>query len=216
MHPSNLINNINQATVGIIGQKGTGKTVLTKLLTYHYVEEKKLVIVLDSLQVFKNNDYIPIFKINPTDNPVQVKEVFNECIKKKQSIILSFNQMVNEEVVEFTDILFTNINIKDAVIVVDEIQEFCPQFGDTSKELTRFIRTCRNKNNGIIFNTQRPAQVSKNIIALIDEFFIFKIIWKADLDTMNSVLYRLSGSKENADYLTKLIPKLRKLNCIKV
>ena len=211
------ITDINQATVGIIGMKGTGKTLLTKLMVYGSTGFHHF-LVFDTLHTFKDNTRCQKIVINRRSLPLVDKLIppIQKLIDNKTSLIFSFDNMINKEIIEVTDKLLSKLRIKDYIVVFDEIQELSPQQGEMSTEVVRFIRTCRNKNNGIILNTQRPASVTKNIINMIDHLIVFRIVWTNDLKTVDSVIYRVVNSKEEADIISNLIPKLAKLNGIRV
>ena len=212
------LTNPNQQTIGILGQKGTGKTITTKLLCYEWTESKIPCLIFDSLNVFPKNKIIDRLLVNPSmkKNAQELIKIGREYARLHKSLIISYQNCINSEIIEFTDMFLSNISIKDYMVVFDEIQEFSPQQGESSEEVIRFIRTCRNRNNGVLFNTQRAASVSKNIIALIDILIIFRTVWINDIKVLDSVIYRMMSDQNDAKMICSMIPKLNKMNGISI
>jgi hypothetical protein len=53
------------------------------------------------------------------------------------------------------------------------------------------VRHGRNFGNTFIFNTQRPAYLTKNVLNLIDVVVFFRLVWKRDIDVVKDILNNL-------------------------
>jgi DNA helicase HerA-like ATPase len=78
--------------------------------------------------------------------------------------------------------------MKNKYIIIDEMADYTPQIGQSSKEMERLVRHGRNFGNTFIFNTQRPATISKNILNLIDVVVFFRLVWERDIAVVKDVL----------------------------
>jgi DNA helicase HerA-like ATPase len=96
-----------------------------------------------------------------------------------------------DEIVTFTNLYLSITEMKDKYIIIDEMADYTPQIGESSKELERLVRHGRNFGNTFIFNTQRPAYLTKNILNLIDVVVFFRLVWKRDIDVVKDILNNL-------------------------
>jgi len=189
------IDNATQRTVSIIGGKGAGKTTLIKML----LDQEHTVLVLDPLNVIKGDIdayRIPIKKEDTEDKIKKMAKIVNSLLNSKKNVVLYFNEMLKEEMVQKVDWLFPLLNFKDGFVFIDEIHEFTPHFSGSS-EVHRAVRHWRNKNIGFVMSTQRPASVDTNVIGMTDFLVLFRITWKNDIEAIKELLkYRISDKEE--------------------
>jgi len=179
------IDNATQRTVSIIGGKGAGKTTLIKML----LDQEHTVLVLDAYR-------IPIKKEDTEDKIKKMAKIVNSLLNSKKNVVLYFNEMLKEEMVQKVDWLFPLLNFKDGFVFIDEIHEFTPHFSGSS-EVHRAVRHWRNKNIGFVMSTQRPASVDTNVIGMTDFLVLFRITWKNDIEAIKELLkYRISDKEE--------------------
>jgi len=189
------INNATQRTVSIIGGKGAGKTTLIKML----LDQERSVLCLDPLNVIKGDIdayRIPIRKEDPKEKIEKLAKIVNSLLNSKKNVVVYFNEMLKEEMVEKVDWLFPQLSFKDGFVFIDEIHEFTPHHTG-SVEVHRAVRHWRNKNIGFVMSTQRPASVDTNVIAMTDFLVLFRITWKNDIEAIKELLrYRISDKEE--------------------
>ena len=89
--------------------------------------------------------------------------------------------------------------------------DYTPQIGEKSKELERLVRHGRNTGNTFIFNTQRPAYLTKNVVALVDVAVFFRLVWKNDIDVVKDLLNNLG--KRNVPAEINAITNLKTGEC---
>lgn len=201
------IANASQRTITNLGGKGSGKTTLLKMM----LADRDTTLVFDPLGVI-NDKVIDAYRIvlykGFDDKKIRdIARVVNELLKKKKNVVLSFNNMIQEEEVAITDLLLPMISFKDGYIFFDEIHEFVPNFGG-SIEVERFIRHCRNLNIGVFMTSQRPASVKKNVLALTDYLIIFRMTWTHDLKAVKDLL----SDVVEKDELKKMMSELPRLD----
>jgi len=181
---------IKERTVGILGQKGTGKTYLTREM----IEKlDKNAIVFDTIGAIKPNN-VRMYKVEPAHLEEQAV-FFSEIVKHThKNIGVNLSMLTRDEIVEFTESFLMVSDLKDRYIFIDEMAEYVPQSGTSSKELERLVRNGRNAGNTFIFNTQRPAYITKNILSLVDILIVFRLVWERDImvikDILNNLGYR--------------------------
>ncbi len=187
-------------TVAIVGNKGSGKTVLLEKLATDFFESGRDVIYIDvigaTFEHAKNHEVDDSY-FNWVN--VDIAKVEEDVLKKyiakviKVDHINAFNLMMltQREKVEFANRLFKILQkIKDYVLIIDEIQELTPQLrGSYAEEVERIIRIGRNFGiKPIIFSSQRPQVVSKQVLALSDIFIIKKIDYYRDADIIAEII----------------------------
>jgi DNA helicase HerA-like ATPase len=189
------ITNATQRTISIIGGKGTGKTTLIKM----FLDQENTVLCLDPLNVIKGDIdafRIPIKKEDKEEKIKKMATIINSLLQKKKNVVVYFNEMLKEEMVEKVDILFPLLNFKDGLVFIDEIHEFTPHFSG-SAEVHRAVRHWRNKNIGFVMSTQRPASVDTDVIGVTDFLILFRITWKNDIEAIKELLkYRIEDKEE--------------------
>jgi hypothetical protein len=199
------IKNATQRTVTIIGGKGTGKTTLMKM----FLDQEKSVLVLDPLNVIKGDIdayRIPVRKEDKPEKLLKMTKIINNLLNSKKNVVLYFNEMLKDEMVEKIDIIFPALSFKDGLVLIDEIHEFTPHFSG-SAEVHRAVRHWRNKNIGFVLSTQRPASVDTNVIGMTDYLILFRITWKNDIEAVKEILKHQVGTKEEMDNILSNIQK---------
>lgn len=186
-------------TLGILGQKGTGKTYLTRQLAEAI---PKNVVLFDTIGVVKAKG-CKIYEVD-IKNPEKQAVLFSQITQKtKHNIGVNLSRLTKDEIVLFTNLYLSITSMKDKYILIDEMADYTPQIGASSKELERLVRHGRNFGNTFIFNTQRPAYLTKNVLNLIDVVVFFRLVWKRDIDVVKDVLNNL-GKKSVSSEVTEI------------
>ena len=182
-----MINIEKTKTVGILGQKGTGKTYLTRQIAESI---PKNVVLFDTIGVVKPKG-TTIYEVDIKD-PLEQAVLFSTItLHTKHNIGVDFSRLTKDEIVKFTQLYLSITPMKGKYIIIDEMADYTPQIGESSKELERLVRHGRNFGNTFIFNTQRPAYLTKNVLNLIDVVVFFRLVWERDVIVVKDVLNNL-------------------------
>ena len=107
------------------------------------------------------------------------------------NIGLDLSHLTKDEIVKFTQLYLAITPMKNKYVIIDEMADYTPQIGESSKELERLVRHGRNFGCTFIFNTQRPAYLTKNVLDLIDVAVFFRLVWERDIVVVKDVLNNL-------------------------
>ncbi|OQX52134.1 MAG: hypothetical protein B5M53_09320 [Candidatus Cloacimonas sp. 4484_209] len=203
--------NINKiSTIGLIGQKGSGKTHALKVFSEEIKKKEFDQIIIDPIGVIRGE--IPKITVKSL-NPDYLFKIISE-----KAIIVDLSYLTQKEKVEFVDLLCSELQTiqeKRLYLLIDEIQEFLPQKrGRYSQELERLIRIGRNFNIGFIFTSQRVQSVDKNVIELVDLFLIFRNAYPLSLKILKEILQYHIPDKKTLSNLIKHIQSLDTGKCI--
>lgn len=187
----NIVRIKRTKTIGIIGQKGTGKTYLTKQIAESI---KNNGIVFNTIGALQPKGY-KIYDVEPREVDKQTAIFTGITEGTHKNIGVNLSQLVKDEIVEFTDNYFKNTTLKDRWLILDEMSDYVNQGSNSSKELERFIRNGRNFGNTFIFNTQRPAHITKNVFNLVDILVVFRLVWKRDIEVIRDMLNNVGVKK---------------------
>ena len=174
-------------TVGILGQKGTGKTYLTREIAEVI---PKNVVLFDTIGVVKPKG-TRMYEVDLKQFEKQAVAFSQITQKTHHNIGLDLSRLTKDEIVEFTQLYLSITTMKNKCIIIDEMADYTPQIGESSKELERLVRHGRNFGNTFIFNTQRPAYLTKNVLNLIDVVVFFRLVWQRDIEVVKDVLNNL-------------------------
>lgn len=183
-----VIENATQRTVSVVGGKGTGKTTLLMML----MKDNAPILAYDPLSVIKSPAIngmrvnLRVKDIDP-ERIATLMKVTNATLKKGGNVTFAFDDMIQEEEIAIADLTLPSLNFKNGYVFIDEVHEFVP-IHSQSLEMERYIRHCRNKNIGVIMTSQRPASVSKNVLALTDYLVLFRVTWAHDLKAVRDLL----------------------------
>lgn len=183
-----MIVNINKtATVGIMGQKGTGKSYLTRMIAEAI---PKNVLVFDTIGILKPKG-VRMYEVDIAQ-PEKQAVLFSQITQKThRNIGLDLSRLTKSEIVYFTETYLKITPMKNKYLLFDEMADYVPQIGGSSKELERLVRHGRNFGNTFFWNTQRPAYLTKNVVSLIDVCIFFRLVWQRDIDVVKDVLNNL-------------------------
>ncbi|MDD5501516.1 MAG: type IV secretory system conjugative DNA transfer family protein [Candidatus Omnitrophica bacterium] len=188
------VKNVTQRTIALIGQKGSGKTTAIRLMAREFDKMKLPVLVIDPTGAAVDADFFNM-KV-PAGLGKEEKAALYQAIdtawNEKAPLVMDISDMNRKEAAELSAELFPYLLHKqDGIVIVDEIPDLTPQFGEfKSEELIRFNRKCRNRNIGFVFGTQRPASVSKDVLALADVLLIMRLAWPGDMEAVEKILKR--------------------------
>ena len=174
-------------TIGILGQKGTGKTYLTRQIAEAIPKD---VVLFDTINAVKPKRTM-MYEVDIKQLEKQAILFSQITLRTHHNIGLDFSRLTKDEIVKFTNLYLGITDFKNKYIIIDEMADYTPQIGESSKELERLVRHGRNFGNTFIFNTQRPAYLTKNVLNLIDVVVFFRLVWKRDVDVVKDILNNL-------------------------
>jgi ABC-type dipeptide/oligopeptide/nickel transport system ATPase component len=182
-----IVNIKKTATVGIMGQKGTGKSYLTRMIAEAI---PKNVLVFDTIGILKPKG-VRMYEVDIA-HPEKQAVLFSQITQKThRNIGLDLSRLTKSEIVYFTETYLKITPMKNKYLLFDEMADYVPQIGGSSKELERLVRHGRNFGNTFFWNTQRPAYLTKNVVSLIDVCIFFRLVWQRDIDVVKDVLNNL-------------------------
>jgi hypothetical protein len=158
----------------VLAAKGSGKSVMLASMA----SELKSAILIDTIGVYNpRSNYKTAVLPNSFYfmSPDAYLDFIREEHKTPKKAVINFGNFIGDEVTEEADKLFSFIykNVFDMPVFVDEMADIMPLAGRGSAEFHRFVKNGRNHGNRpVIFATQRPQSVSKQIFDLCDNFYI--------------------------------------------
>ncbi|GAH26101.1 unnamed protein product, partial [marine sediment metagenome] len=193
---------IKERTIGILGQKGTGKTYYTRQLIERMGDG---CVCFDTIGALKpsNCKRYEVVQQNIEQQAIGWGVLSSHT---KQSISINLKRLIQKEIVIFSDTALRQADYNDKTIAIDEIADYVPESATKSQEMERLIRHGRNQGNAFIFNTQRPAQISKNTLNLVDILVVFRLVWNRDIEVMEELLNNIGVTdiKEQIHKITNL------------
>ena len=182
-----MINIEKTKTIGILGQKGTGKTYLTRQIAEAIPKD---IVLFDTIGAVKPKG-TRMYEVDIKNLPKQAILFSQITVRTRHNIGVDFSRLTKDEIVSFMQSYLSITNMKNKYIIIDEMADYTPQIGESSKELERLVRHGRNFGCTFIFNTQRPAYLTKNILSLIDVAVFFRLVWERDIIVVKDVLNNL-------------------------
>lgn len=161
-------------TSAIIAAKGSGKSVMLASM----LNSMDRGILIDTIGVFNPKSEFKTAVI-PNSTYFTKPELFIEFVRKNKKApkktVINFGDLIGDEVIENADIVFSFIyqNIPHMPVLIDEVADIMPLMGIGSSEFHRLVKNGRNHGNKpVIFCTQRPQNMSKQVFDLCDNFYI--------------------------------------------
>ncbi len=203
------ISNISQRKVSILGGTGSGKTSTLKLLALQAMHDGLTVFVFDPLNVIRIEGFDKIIVDKKAiGNGKALGNLLNNKFKKP--MIIGFRDLLQSELAEFVNDVFSVWTPKDAVILIDEIHEFVPESGTAAKyspEVERAVKHWRNMNVGFVFTSQRPAYVKKNVLALTDFMVLYRTTYPTDVKVIEDIVGNILTPEETDSIIKNIQTK---------
>lgn len=168
---------MNNSIVGIVGQTGYGKTYFCNNIA------KKLnrVLIIDPKCEF-NNAYFA---------KKDIESVFSAISKNRFKVSAQLDSLLEY------DLLFAALpEFYDYTIFIDEMSLFCSPYrcNEDMRQIVQ-IRGSKNKIN-VAWNTQRPANISRDISSQTHVVISFRVLESADAKYFSSKWRSGSGEEE--------------------
>ena len=165
---------------GILGQTGYGKTYLMNSLLRVFSR----VIVIDPQDEFKN--YPAVYSVTDFRHAIDRESVFRLAVQL-------------EHIEHYTHI-FSDIynHIHNIVLAADEISLFAPTYR-SDHWLKQIAQRGRKRNISLIWTTQRPANVSRDITSQALAITAFRLLEPRDVVYLSSKWKSKEGEKTLAN-----------------
>lgn len=167
--------------------KGTGKTYLTREIINAVPDN---VVAFDTIGALRkeNLQVRKIYKIQNQKLELQALALSEITKKTRAKINVDLSELTHDEIIVFIDAYLRLTSLRAKYVFFDELAEYTPEQAKKSKEVERLIRHGRNEETTFVYNTQRPAHITKNVVDLTDVAIVFKIVWRRDLDVIRNLL----------------------------
>lgn len=176
-----------ERTIGLLGQKGTGKTYLTRKLIESI---NKDCLSFDTIGALKPKN-ARSYRVSLPNIKQQTQILSGIVQKTSKNININLSQLTQAEIVAFTNAFLRITPLDDKFVFIDEIHDYTPESGKRSHELERLVRHGRNVGITFVFNSHRPASVSKSVLSLTDVLVCFRLVWSRDIDVIKNILNNL-------------------------
>ncbi|MGB8371499.1 MAG: DUF87 domain-containing protein [Halobacteriota archaeon] len=196
----------------VIGQSGSGKSYLVSVICEELAASDLGFVVIDTegeyagLSGYKNIDVIEDTEPISTD-----EERVRKIIEESQKIVLDVSETDPKVIDKFLGIVYqvaTDMfregrhRQNPFLVIVEEADIYVPQRGRGLDILQVMSRRGRKRGLGILFATQRPALVNKNVLSQCNNVFFGKLTLKNDIDSVRIFF----SSMDDARQLTALEP----------
>lgn len=163
--------------IAIIGRSGCGKSYLGKMIQKIYPR----VVIIDSL-----NEY----PATPTD--ITTFDQFASFIREADDLV-RFTRVIRFHIDEKNSLEIFELYMRalyelgDVMIVIEETQDYCSpnKIGHFFKKT---LTSGRHRGLAFIFTTQRPALISKTVLAQCTHVFVGNLIDHNDSDVMAKMM----------------------------
>jgi hypothetical protein len=198
----------------VIGQSGSGKSYLVSVICEELAANDLGFAVIDTEGEYAGlSDHCPnIDSIDDIESLSKDEEHIQRLITKSQKIVLDVSETDKKIINDFLDSIYrVSTDLFRAgrhkqnpfLIVVEEADIYIPQQGRDGLEILQVIsRRGRKRGLGVLFATQRPALVNKNVLSQCNNVFIGKLTLKNDIDSVRIFF----SSMDYARQLTGLKP----------
>ena len=195
------VNNITQKTIALLAQKGGGKSTLIRMIG-EKLDGKLPIIILDpvggtSVQSAKFYQ----MKVTSDNLTGHTMKWLKKEWENKSTVLIDTSRLNTPDYVEWAEAFFNLPWLKDGLIIVDETHFLVPQMrGKYCLNFQKFVKVCRNDNVGVIVSSQRPQSVSKEILALTDQYIIGRIVYTSDREIALSLIEPFITKEQYVQY----------------
>jgi DNA helicase HerA-like ATPase len=170
-------------TIAILGQKGCGKTVAAAMLANELKE--KDVILIDTVGAWAKDKLVhnAVYVQAGLTTYKQMAATLDKCFKERRRVVVNIANMIQAEKVYVVDLLSQYcLKRGNIAVIADEAAFFCPQGKENySYEFDRLVMAGRNYGvRPVVFITQRPQRLNKDILALADYYIVFRLLHNLD------------------------------------
>ncbi len=196
----------------VIGQSGSGKSYLVSVICEELAASDLGFVVIDTegeyagLSGHRNISVIDDIEPISTD-----EDRVRKIIEESQKIVLDVSETDPKAINAFLESVYRvatemfrqgRHRQNPFLVIVEEADIYIPQRGRGLDILQQISRRGRKRGLGVLFATQRPALVNKNVLSQCNNVFIGKLTLKNDIDSVRIFF----SSMDDARQLTALEP----------
>ncbi len=196
----------------VIGQSGSGKSYLVSVICEELAKYDLGFVVIDTEGEYSGlSELSNIIVVDDVERVATDEAYVKELIQKSKKVVLDVSEAEPKAVNAFLESVYrvgTELFRQGAhnqipfLIIVEEADIYIPQRGRGLDILQVISRRGRKRGLGILFATQRPALVNKNVLSQCNNVFIGKLTLKNDIDSVRIFFSSLDVARE----LTTLEP----------
>lgn len=183
----------------IIGQSGSGKSYLLGVVVEELCKSSLPFVLFDTegeyLSLKKSYKIIQVGDGEDSDfhYDVDLQRLFHECVSNDIPVIFDLSESADKQ--QYVQRALTALySIEDKMrkpflVVLEEADKFAPQV--VHKEHNMVEEICvrgRKRGMGILLTTQRPASISKNVLAQCSYGFIGKLGVESDIKAVSTLI----------------------------
>jgi DNA helicase HerA-like ATPase len=188
-----ILNSEDYNTISVMGLKGSGKTFGLAVMAKHI---NKQVWIFDTLGAISKNSLLPTKQTAYVTAAImpekKIREILNKIYESKiKYVVIDLSKFIPEELVIFAnDFSKWVLNKGNVAVIIDEIVDFCPQFGTPySSGLQRLWRAGRNYGVWpVVMATQRPQESDKKIFAHAQLYLVMKLLHPRDRKQIEDII----------------------------
>ena len=196
----------------VIGQSGSGKSYLVSVICEELAANDLGFVVIDTEGEYAGlSGHKNIAAIDDIEDLSTDEDHVRRIIAESQKIVLDVSETDPKAINAFLESVYrvaTEVfrqgrhKQNPFLVVVEEADIYIPQRGRGLDILQLISRRGRKRGLGILFATQRPALVNKNVLSQCNNVFIGKLTLKNDIDSVRIFF----SSLDDARQLTGLEP----------
>ncbi|HYA33883.1 MAG TPA: DUF87 domain-containing protein [Candidatus Bathyarchaeia archaeon] len=196
----------------VIGQSGSGKSYLVSVICEELAARDLGFVVIDTEGEYAGlSGHNNIVVIDEVEGIATDEARIRKMIEESQKIVLDVSETDPKAINAFLESVYRvatemfrqgRRRQMPFLIIVEEADVYIPQRGRGLDILQLISRRGRKRGLGILFATQRPALVNKNVLSQCNNVFIGKLTLKNDIDSVRIFF----SSIDDARQLTALEP----------
>jgi len=196
----------------VIGQSGSGKSYLLSVICEELAANDLGFVVIDTEGEYAGLSDLKNIAVIDDIEPISTDEDWvRKIIEKSQKIVLDVSETEPKLIDAFLQSVYRvatemfragRHRQNPFLVIVEEADIYIPQKGHGLDILQQISRRGGKRGLGVLFATQRPALVNKNVLSQCNNVFIGKLTLKNDIDSVRIFF----SSLDDARLLTALEP----------
>lgn len=183
----------------VIGQSGSGKSYLVGVIVEELCRNRLPFLIIDtegeyrSLKSMFNILWVGKDRSADVGIDTQYRKLFQKCVESGMPVIFDVSEVADKQdyVYRALDALYQveEQKRKPFLAIIEEADKFAPQIVKPRMSIIEEISVRgRKRGLGLLIATQRPASVSKNVLAQCSYGFIGKLTIENDLQAISQLI----------------------------
>lgn len=175
--------------IAIIGTSGCGKTILSRKIQTAWPRQ----VIIDPMSEFNDGEVVNSFSAFAA----KMREFKQKDVQKFRLIFRFDPEIEDDDGAIFNSVLRVCYAFKKIQVIIEEVQLLT-----STHTLPQYLKNClfrgRHQGLSLIFVTQRPGALNKNILSQCQHVFCGQLHEKNDVDYLSSFL------RENSENLLNM------------